>query len=41
MKELMFHLEDIINSERYQKMLEGFKKNIKCEELCKKCNFLE
>ena len=35
------NLEDIINSERYQKMLEGFKKNIKCEELCKKCNFLE
>jgi len=35
------NLEDVIKSERYQKMLEGFKNNKKCEELCKKCNFLE
>lgn len=34
-------LNQIINSERYQKMYEGFKNNLKCEELCKKCNFLE
>ena len=35
------NLEDIINSDRYQNMLNGFKNNFKCEELCKKCNFLE
>jgi len=34
-------LNDIISSNRYKKMLEGFKNNKKCEELCKKCNFLE
>lgn len=34
-------IDDIIDSERYQKMLNGFKNNYKCEELCKKCNFLE
>lgn len=34
-------LENIINSSRYQNMLRGFKNNIKCEKLCKKCNFLE
>jgi len=33
-------IDDIKNSERYQRMLSGFKNNIKCEELCKKCNFL-
>ena len=35
------NLDSIINSERYQHMLNGFKNNIKCEELCKHCNFLE
>lgn len=35
------HLDDIINSQRYQKMLVGFQRHIKCEDLCKKCNFLE
>lgn len=35
------NIEDIINSSRYQKMLNGFKNNYKCEKLCKKCNFLE
>jgi len=35
------NLDNIIKSERYTKMLNGFKKNKKCEELCKKCNFLE
>ena len=33
-------LEDIINSDRYVNMLNGFRNNIKCEELCKKCDFL-
>lgn len=32
-------LEDVINSNRYQFMLEGFKHNKKCEELCKHCKF--
>jgi len=35
------NLDVVIKSERYINMLEGFKKNKKCEELCKKCNFLE
>jgi len=35
------NLDDIIKSNRYNKMLDGFKNNKKCEELCKKCNFLE
>lgn len=34
-------IEDIINSERYQKMLNNFKNNKRCEELCKHCNFLD
>lgn len=34
-------LDSIIESDRYVKMLKGFKDNKKCEELCKKCNFLE
>lgn len=34
------NLEDIINSERYITMKEGFNNNIKCEKLCQKCNFL-
>lgn len=33
------NLDDIINSDRYQNMYQGFKQNKKCEELCKKCNF--
>ena len=33
-------LDDIINSERYINMLNGFRNGIKCEELCKKCDFL-
>ena len=35
------NLKDIINSDRYNNMINGFKNNKKCEELCKKCNFLE
>lgn len=35
------NLDDIINGERYTTMLKGFKNNQKCEELCKKCNFLD
>ena len=34
-------LENIINSNQYNKMLDGFKNNKKVEDLCKKCNFLE
>lgn len=34
-------LDNVINSTRYQKMLEGFLNNKKCEELCKKCNFIK
>jgi len=34
-------LNNIINKRRYIDMLEGFKNNRKCEELCKKCNFLD
>lgn len=33
-------LDSIVNSTRYLKMLNGFNNNIKCEELCKKCDFL-
>ncbi len=34
-------LEDIINSDRFKKMLRGFNSNKKVEELCKRCNFLD
>lgn len=34
-------LEEVINSERVNRMTENFKCNKKCEELCKHCNFLE
>lgn len=34
-------ISDVIKSERYQNMLKGFQKNYKCEELCRKCNFLK
>lgn len=34
-------LEKILNSERVKNMIEGFKNNKKCEELCKHCSFLE
>ena len=34
-------LDDIINSTRYVNMLNGFRNNIKCEELCQKCDFLK
>jgi len=33
-------LSEIINSNRFQNIVQGFKKNQKVEELCKKCNFL-
>ena len=35
------NLKGIINSERYQKMLSGFKNQKKCELLCQKCHFLK
>lgn len=35
------NIEDIINGKRYQNMLKGFSNNKKCEELCKKCNFIK
>lgn len=34
-------LESIIQSDRYQHMLKGFKENKKCEELCQRCSFIE
>ncbi len=34
-------LDDVINSDRYVNMLNGFRNGIKCEELCKKCDFLK
>ncbi len=34
-------LDEIMKSERVNKMIKGFKKGEKCEELCKKCHFLE
>ena len=34
------NLDDIINSDRVKKMIEGFKKDYKCEELCRHCSFL-
>lgn len=34
------NIEDIINSNRYKTMLDGFKNNEKKEELCKHCKFL-
>lgn len=34
-------LENIIKSNRYQQMLQGFKENKKCEKLCQNCNFIE
>lgn len=34
-------LKDVIESSRYQTMLEGFKNNKKIEELCKHCKFLD
>mgnify|MGYP004619114249 CR=1 FL=1 len=33
-------LKDIINSDRYKRMLNGFKENKKIEELCKTCKYL-
>lgn len=33
-------LDNITNSDRYKNMKNGFQNHIKCEELCKKCNFL-
>ena len=33
------NLNDIINSKRYQNMLNGFKQNKKIEELCKTCKY--
>ena len=34
------NINDIINSPKYQNMLNGFKNNKKIEELCKHCNFI-
>ena len=34
------NLKEIIESSRYQKMLNGFKNNQKCELLCKKCKYI-
>lgn len=32
-------IDEIKNTDRYKKMLEGFKNNKKCEMLCRKCKF--
>lgn len=39
----IFHddLDTIIGSSRYQNMFESFKNNKKCEELCRRCNYLD
>lgn len=34
-------LDEILNSERVNSMIDGFKRGYKCEEFCKHCNFLE
>lgn len=34
------NMEEIQNSERYKNMLQGFRNNKKCEELCKRCKFM-
>ena len=34
-------LKEVLNNNRCQKMVDGFNKNIKCEELCKHCYFIE
>ena len=34
-------LEIILNSDRVNNIIKGFRNNKKCEELCKHCNFLE
>lgn len=36
-----YGLIDIINSKRYQAMLNGFKNNKKGEKLCQRCNFID
>ncbi len=35
------NLANILNSERVKKMITGFKKYYKCEELCKHCSFIK
>ena len=34
-------LNDILNTDKVKKILEGFKNNKKCEEFCKHCNFYD
>lgn len=34
-------LDDILSSSRVVSMIDGFKNNYKCEELCRHCNFLD
>ena len=35
------NIEDIMKQERVKKMIDGFKKGYKCEELCRHCKFLD
>ena len=35
------NLDDVLNKEEVIKMIDGFKKGYKCQELCKHCSFLE
>lgn len=34
-------LDEILNTSRVKDMISGFKKNYKCEEFCRHCNFLD
>jgi len=35
------NLDEILNSDRVVNMINNFKNNKKCEELCKHCKFIE
>lgn len=35
------NLDDVLNSERVLQIIDGFRHNYKCEELCRHCNFLD
>ena len=41
LRDLVDDLNIVLNSVRCRKMIDGFKQNKKCEELCKHCSFLE
>lgn len=35
------NIKDIFNKDIVKKMINGFKNNYKCQELCKHCSFLD